>query len=177
MTVGVRVVLTERGHAAVALDLIAVGTQTSHPLDTISREAEEVWSRIAQRCVLGSRRAVDDRLIGNCLGVVAERQPFVPRERSDDAVDFVLLDELPSLLASDLWCGIGALFDKTDLLASDGSAKLGHGELDTTNSLLTVQCEGPFQRREDADDDLTGSWPNRDRRASRCGWCRWWGSR
>ncbi len=72
--------------------------QTGVPLCTVAVEAEEVRSLHLQGRLLRAGDAVDEGHLGMVLGIVGDRDAFVARERPDNDVGAVLLDDLADLL-------------------------------------------------------------------------------
>ena len=92
--VGEGIVLSDGDDLLVALLVERVGAEPRHPLCAIGREAEEIGRGIPKRRVLCGRCAVDESHVGLRLGVVLDRQSLISRERSDNDLEAILLDEL-----------------------------------------------------------------------------------
>ena len=73
----------------------------------VGGEAEEIGRGIAQRRVLRGRSAIDECDVRLGLGVVLDRQAFVARERPDQDLHAVLLDELARGLDCAVRRGVG----------------------------------------------------------------------
>ena len=95
------------------------------PLRTVTVEPEEVRRLHLQRRVLRAGDPVDERDLGMILGVVGDGDALVARERPDDDVGSVLLDELADLLDG----AVGGVVAATDADQLDREAAgLGAGE-------------------------------------------------
>ena len=151
--VGEGIILRDSHDRVIALVLVCVLTESRHPLCAVGGEAIEVRRGIAQGRVLRGGGAVDKSDVRLSLGVVLDRNAFVARERPDQDLDAVLLDELARGLDCAVRRRVGRALDDFDLLAAGGVVRLLEGELGAAHPVLAEHGERALEGRKQSDLD------------------------
>jgi hypothetical protein len=158
LRVGEVVVLGDGHDLLVALVLEGVLAQPRLPLHAVGGEAEEVRRRVPESGVLGGRGAVDEGDLRLRLGVILHGQALGARERSDQDVDLVLLDQLARGGDGAVGRGVGRSLDDLYLFPTGRVVVFLQGQLGTAHAVLTQHRKRPLERGEHADlDGLRGS--------------------
>ena len=155
------IILADRRDLAIALGLIGVVAEADLPLRAVHVEAEEVRRGIDVGRLLRARGGVDEGQLGVGLGEVLHRDALVARQRRQQDLDVILLDQLAHGAHRRIRRRVGRGDDELQFLAAGGRAVFLHRGVEAGHAVDAEDRVGAFERRGDADLQLVG----RERRA------------
>src|SRR5690606_12823674 len=110
---------------------------------------------------------VDDGLVGDRLGIVAQSEPLGARERPDDEIHLFLLDQAARLAHRGVRRGVRGPQDPLDLLAIDLMIIVVQGHLEAADAVITWFGKDPFLWSEQTNLDAVGHGRSRNQNGDR----------
>ncbi len=156
------IVLADCRDLLVVLDVIGVVAEPGLPLRAVevgaveSRRRRDTSGRIAVGRLQRAGAGVHDRDLRLRLRIIADRDAFRARQRGNQHVDLVLLDQFLGGAHRRIRAGVGRADDGLDFPAGYFAAVRLHGELVAAHAVFAENGVGAFERRGDADLEFVG---------------------